>query len=116
MSDLEAVLRRERSKEFNNERIQEVLAAVGEEIKLRSIAAGTAYPFLLDGTVLRYATEPHPAYMFCLTASYLAWSKGLVLRTKHQRQFEELATIAAQHFIDDGAVRFAWPRDKLELP
>jgi len=111
--DLERVLRRLDVFELRtDEDIECKIAEVADELRRRAYAAGSAYPFIIDGSVISaqaYRRKFFP-YLFCLCLSYFGDQRKANKRIFAQRLFEDLSSIAAGNYVSGEAIRFAWPR------
>lgn len=112
----------------HDRREEEIRSSIEEEIKFRSSALGSAYPFELssDGEQLMLTceddlTDPASAYLLCLILSHVTNSPILsvppnaeMVRQARKRLFQILATLAAAGHAQGGAVSLGWPREKKE--
>src|ERR1700674_4056795 len=85
------------------------------ELSERAQAAGTSYPFTLDGTVLQSKSDirDFPSYFFCLCLSYCGFVQKRGSGVFPERMFEDLSCMAAQSFTGGEVVRVAYPRTGL---
>src|SRR5947209_149829 len=79
---------------------EELPTIVFEELARRAKAANDAYPFELDGAVVRCKRRPlsYETYIFCLCLSYFSW-KANDSRIRPDRVFEHLCTDVARAFV-----------------
>ncbi len=90
---------------------------VFSELEDRTKAAKDAYPFKIEGSLLRKLDwRTHPAYVFCLCLSYFGCREKKGSKAFPRRWFEHLSRDAAQHYLGGKALRFGSPRLKTELP
>jgi len=87
------------------------------ELECRATSANVAYPFCVDGHVLRRvgSVHSHVPYLLCLLMSYCREDSSIDLGVG-PRLFEDVCTHAAREFVDGDAVRFGSPRDNDEIP
>ncbi len=116
--DLESVLRT--SGLFardESEAIELKALEVFSELEDRTKAAKDAYPFKIEGSLLRTLDwRKHPAYVFCLCLSYFGCREKKGSKAFPRRWFEHLSRDAAQQYLGGDALRFGSPRLKSELP
>lgn len=87
------------------------------ELEDRAKAAKDAYPFKIDGSLLkRLEWKEYPAYVFCLCLSYFGCKEKKGSKAFPRRWFEHLSRDAAQQYLGGEALRFGFPRLKTELP
>jgi len=88
------------------------------ELSDRSRSAGAAYPFKLDGSVLRLRSslEDFPVYVFCLCISSLRFKQRKGATFFPRRVFEQLASVALSNYVEGESVRFGSPRTELPGP
>ncbi len=87
------------------------------ELDRRASASGEAYPFTVEGSLVRLRSkhwQDYPAYVFCLLVSYVGARKWKKLDPT--RLFEEVARLALSRYVDGQAERFGFPRPKLPKP
>lgn len=114
--DLESALRTASLLE-GEEAIERKCLEVFTELEDRQKAADTAYPFNVDGSILRSTNwQDYPAYVFCLCLSYFGCKEKKGSKAFPRRWFEHLARDAAQCYIGGKALRFGSPRLRSELP
>ncbi len=114
--DLERFLRRLGLFESRtDEDIERKIAEVADELSRRIVAAGSAYPFSMHGSVLlaRSRRPKYSPYIFCLCLSYLGRGRRQLEMISARRLFEELSSAAAGNYVKGKAVRFAWPRKNI---
>lgn len=116
MGDLERALNR--ATVFNpgdQVALESKCVAVLNELQRRLKSANLAYPFEIDGTLLRLKAGPENfvAYVFCLCLSYFGWENKKGRKLFPDRLFEELSSIAAKSFVGDNSVKFGFPRREL---
>jgi len=92
---------------------EELPTSVFEELARRVKATGAAYPFDVDGAIIRCKAQPlsYETYIFCLCLSYFTWkglAKGSAIHP--DRIFEHLCTDVARAFVVGEARRFGAPR------
>ncbi len=100
------------------ERLEETVAKVFAELSLRATAAGMAYPFSVDGSVLqaRRYWRTRSSYLFCLCLSYFGDGRKAAEEVYPRRMFEVLCTHVAGRYIGGMGVRFGSPRTGAEIP
>jgi len=120
LGDLERVLRRSSILEAHEdqrsqEAIGEKLSQVARELKDRSRAAETGYPFTLEGSTLAWSgVEPRSvSYLFCLLLSIRFPELTKKKQTISRRLFEDLSCVAAANYLGGRSLRFASPRSEL---
>lgn len=116
IGDLEGALRRATIFHRNtNNSIENKCAEVIFELHQRAKAAARAYPFEIDGTLLRLRDDPENfiAYVFCLCLSYFGWENKKGRKLFPDRLFEELSCTAAKNFTGGDGVKFGFPRREL---
>lgn len=117
--DLERVLSRSSVFEADDrERLEETVARVFSELSLRATAAGTAYPFSVEGSVLqaRRNWRTRSSYLFCLCLSYFGDRRTPAQPIYPRRMFESLCRDVASKLIQGNGVRFGSPRARTEIP
>jgi hypothetical protein len=96
------------------EAVEEVCLQVFSELEQRAVAAAEAYPFVVDGAVLRCKANRTEfiAYIFCLFLSYFRWSTGrnYEITINPWLLFEELSRIAAVEYINGDGISFGTSR------
>ena len=111
--DLERALRRMALQELQtDEEIERKIAEVADELGRRSIAAGSAYPYAVDSSVIsakRRSRQSIP-YVFCLCLSYFGDRSQSSSHIRPRRLFEDLSTVAAGNYLSGSGIRFGWPR------
>ena len=102
----------------NDEGVQQKILEVFRELDDRARAGKEAYPFLLNGGVLRVKEgwEEFPSYVFCLCLSYFGFKEKKNGKAFPRRWFEHVSRDALQHYLGGESLRFGWPRLKSELP
>ena len=121
--DLERLLNRSSAFEEDDrrrlrERLEETVAQVFAELSLRARAAGMAYPFSVDGSVLqaRRYWRTRSSYLFCLCLSYFGDGRKAAEAVYPRRMFEVLCRHVAGRYIQGIGVRFGSPRTRAEIP
>jgi hypothetical protein len=91
---------------------------VFSELELRATAAGSGYPFSVEGPVLQATSswKNCSSYVFCLFLSYFRWKRPPGSPYYPVRLFEALSAQAARQWVGGQAVRFGSPRAAEELP
>ena len=92
-------------------KVEELSLEVMLEISRRADAAADAYPFEVKGSRLLQTKddwEVHIAYVFCLCLSKFGWKplKGAPINPWYL--FEDLAAIAAKHYINGRVYKFGF--------
>lgn len=93
-----------------DEKLDEVLLQVFQELEARAIAAGDGYPFSTDSSVLRLRSaksRDFSAYFFCLILSYFGWKQKKDAPINPWKLFEELSRVAAGQYIHGDCYWFA---------
>ncbi len=97
-----------------HELVEAMCLEVFRELEERRVGAGDAYPFDIDGSVLKLNSGKNDrvAYMFCLCLSYFRWStkRNWEITVNPWLLFEELAASAAKEFINGSVYRFGTSR------
>lgn len=116
--DLESALRAASLLETEgDEAIERKSLDVFRELEDRRKAAERAYPFQIEGSVVKRTDwEEYPVYVFCLCLSYFGCQEKKGSKAFPRRWFEHVARDAAQQYLAGEAVRFGSPRLKSELP
>ena len=117
--DLEGALRRASLFEREgNDGIQGKVLEVFRELEDRVTAAKTAYPFILEGSVLRVKEnwEDLPFYVFCLCLSYFGAEQKRGSKAFPRRWFEHISRDALSQYLGGESLRFGSPRLKKEIP
>ena len=101
-----------------DEGIQRKILEVFRELDDRTQSAKEAYPFILEGGVLRVRGqwEEFPAYVFCLCLSYFGASQTKGSKDFPRRWFEHISRDALTHYLGGESLRFGFPRLKSEIP
>jgi hypothetical protein len=91
---------------------------VFSELESRAAAAGSGYPFSVEGPVLQATSnwKNCSSYIFCLLLSYFRWKRSSGSPYYPARLFEALCAQAARQWVGGQAVRFGSPRASEELP
>ncbi len=99
----------------DNIALESKCVAVLNELQQRVKSADMAYPFEIDGSLLRLRANPEDftAYVFCLCLSFFGWENKKGRRLFPDRLFEELSCIAARNFTGGEVVKFGFPRQDL---
>jgi hypothetical protein len=97
-----------RAVEGSEERL--VIAAFAE-LADRARACGDAYPFVIEGSVVRAKDEltKHWAYIFCLLLSF-EYTDGSEGGRRATELFEEVAEISAREYVSGKSLKFGFPR------
>lgn len=117
--DLESALRTASLFEPEGEEaIQRKILDVFQELDDRTRSAKEAYPFILDGGVLRVKKKwkEFPAYVFCLCLSYFGAKQAKGSKVFPRRWFEHISRDALTHYLGGESLRFGFPRLKSEIP
>ncbi len=117
--DLERALRAAALADLpSDEAIEEKVVNVLTELQDREKAAGMGYPFNIEQGLLNTKPdwEEYPSYVFCLCLSYFGCKEKKGSKSFPRRWFEHLSRDAVQQYVGGGALRFASPRVKKELP
>ncbi len=110
--DLEGALRVAGLGEISNdEQVEAAILNVFTELETRAAAAGAAYPFRIEGGILRLKSswKDYTAYCFCLLLSYF----GLPEKKTAPILFQELSCLAAKNYLKGRVVGFGFPRKEL---
>ncbi len=85
------------------DRLEAKALSIFAELQSRSRAAGSAYPFEINGAVLQFKGDrsEYSSYLFCLALSYFGWStkRSWEIDINPWLLFEELSALAAAQFI-----------------
>lgn len=99
-----------------NELVEVLCLSVFSEIEKRIRFIGVCYPFTCEANSLSFKKQrdEYNTYIFCLCLSYF---EKLPEKKLYQarRLFEDLACLAAKHFIQGESYRFAHPRNFYSL-
>ncbi len=117
--DLESVLNRASVLDPEDaEAVDRKVLDVFSELELRATAAGSGYPFSVEGPVLQATSnwKNCSSYVFCLFVSYFRWKRPTGSPYYPARLFEALSAEAARQWLGGQAVRFGSPRAPEELP
>jgi hypothetical protein len=100
--DLTSLLRTENVEDFQID-AEDLARDTFAELSLRIISAKDAYPFDVDGGLLKLTRNWIDCipYTFCLLLSYLGHERGQAGIPKVAKLFEELAALAASNFLDN---------------
>jgi hypothetical protein len=95
----------------DSEEIERKVLDVFDELEQREMAAAYAYPFNIEGGILKLksAWTNYPAYIFCLFLSYFGLSETRVA----PKLFESVSCQAAKGYLNGNAVSFGSPRTEL---
>jgi hypothetical protein len=119
-ADLVRTLQREQEERDDNERADRLAQEAMTEIGFRVAAAGDAYPFSVDGNLIRVHEpafeRPHLAYTFCLCLSYFGFTPRRGGPTNPRRWFEELSEQAARAYVGGESLLLSPPRRVLPGP
>jgi len=98
--------------------IADLTLGVFRELESRRSAALNAYPFEVSLPYIKLKSDwkKTPAYAFCLCLSYFGDRDNPKRKTFPRRCFEHLARDAVQNYIGGEAIRFASPRNPVEMP
>jgi len=110
--DLESALRVAAFNEvLDSEDIERKVLEVFTELEQRENAAAHAYPFGIDGLVLKLKSEweNYPAYTFCLFLSYF----GVKETRETPKLFEGISCQAAKKYLNGEGKGFGSPRTDL---
>ncbi len=101
-----------------SEALETVVVDVFYELEQRALAAGPAYPFLVDIPVLRARRNwrARSSYVFCLCLSYFGVTRRNGASVYPRRIFEALCVDAARSYLRGEAIRFASPRTSDTVP
>jgi hypothetical protein len=96
---------------IDGEEIESKILEVFFELEQREISAAHAYPFRIDGGIIRLKSSwnKYPAYVFCLLLSYF----GLKETKEAPRLFESISCQAAKSYLRGNAIGFGFPRTEL---
>ncbi len=109
--DLERILRQAGLAELQDDNtVESLLGEVLFELRHRATAAGSGYPYEVDGSALRCRSRRNrfSIYVFCLCLSWFGDSNVAGLYPR--RLFEHLSAFAAQRYLSGDSVRFGFPR------
>lgn len=100
---------------LEDEAIERKIQQVSHEIESRAIAAGNAYPFMLEprSIALRSSRQDFVPYIFCLCLSVFGAQRAT---NAIRKMFEYLSCEAAKHFLNGEVIRFGSPRNTSEIP
>ncbi len=98
----------------SEEEQERLILATFAELSRRAAASREAYPFSVEGSLVRLRSQrwqDYPAYVFCLLVSYVGARKWGKLDAT--RLFEEIAGLALSRYVDGQAEQFGFPRPTL---
>lgn len=112
--DLERVLHRSGVLEADDrDATERKVLQVFAELEARLKSAEDAYPFSLEGSLIRLRSriEDFPSYILCLCISVWRWRNSNATDVLPRRTFEKLSRQAMRTYVGGDSVRFATPRD-----
>jgi len=110
--DLESALRIASYYEISDsEEVERKILDVFHEIEQREIAAAHAYPFSVEGGIIKPKSSwvDYPVYTFCLFLSYFGPRES----RDASKLFESISCEAAKNYIRGQSVGFGFPRTEL---